>query len=231
MKKMNKESIIRKLKDNKKLLLIFSIIFISGLIVGIPISMIVLPKSESKFYIATDDIWFSKYGGLPDYYHDNMRPDMMTLCAGGGDSGTGNPNYDVIYIRFDVKNKPKTWTKCEISLYVYEFKNPLYSKAIKMDIFEGNWNESSGNTEVYWKIEKIGGIKKEIGFDRTDITEYIENMETDTFSIRIYASGDGFFQSLVWLYSSEWDGTDQLFPYILPKIDSYLNYLPQLIWS
>jgi len=100
-----------------------------------------------------------------------------------------------------------------------------------MDIFEGNWSESSGNTEVYWKIERIGGIKKEVGFDKTDITQYIENIETDTFSIRIYARGGGVWESGVWIYSSEWDGNDPSFPYILPESDSYKNYLPQLIWS
>ena len=98
-------------------------------------------------------------------------------------------------------------------------------------MFEGNWNETSGNTEVYWKIERIShSLGYRVGFKKFDITNYIKN--NDTISMRIYVrESTTQWRGSLHFYSSEWDGLEPDFPYILPENDSYLNYLPQLIWS
>lgn len=188
-------------------------------------------EPEPKFYIATDDIWFTKYNGLPDYYYDNMRSDMNYLHVGGGNDGTATVDYHVIYIRFNLISKPNNWSKCEISLYEWNFyKLGDYVVSFSVDLFEGNWNETSGNTEIYWKIERIAhSLGYRVGFKRFDITNCIKNNET--ISMRIYVRPQNRWFGSLSFYSSEWDGLEPDFPYILPENDSYKNYLPQLIWS
>lgn len=151
---------------------------------------------------------------------------------------SGDPRESKGFImRFDLRNKPSSWTKCEISLYVYQ--KGVNSGSASVYLFAGNWTEEEwdgygnymGDFEIYWKIEEsIGFIQNTIGFQKIDITEYIGNITTPTFSIAVmpkneFCSGYGF------IYSSEWDGIDPPFPYVLPENDSYKNYLPQLIWN
>lgn len=232
MKKMNKESIIRKLKENKKSLLIFSIIFISGIIVGISISMIKLPKSKSEpeFYIAIDDIGIR---GGTDPFADSVKIAYDGNSVNFGYSG----GYYGFLMRFNLRNKPKSWSKCEISLYVY--KKVRDSGYALIYLFGGNWTEEEwdgyGNYmrdfEIYWKIDdSIGSVSNsDVGFSITDITEYIDNITTETFSIAVMPKRN--FDGFGYIYSSEWNGTDPMFPYVLLENDSYKNYLPQLIWS
>lgn len=231
-----KESIIRKLKENKKLILVFSIIFISGLIVGVSISMVKLPKSKPKYYIAIDDIGTS---GNKDPFADSVK---ITYDGNyvyfGWYCINGDPrNSKGFIMRFDLRNKPKSWSKCEISLYVY--KNVRGSGSGLIYLFAGNWTEEEWNIgynymsdyEIYWKIEESVGYisNSDIGFHRTDITEYIANITTETFSIAVMPKYE--FNGYGFIYSSEWNGTDPIFPYTLPEKDSYKAYLPQLIWS
>lgn len=240
---MKKESIIRKVKENKKLLLICSIIFISGLIIGISISMVQLPKSEPKYYIATEDVRIHgddiARGNPPSGFYGvriSDVPEAHSLRFGVSGLGTANPNYYGFLMIFDLRNNPKSWSKCEISLYVFD--DSMYTVSGSMYLFEGNWSETSAGAkmnelDIYWEIEDpIGGVNNhQIGFDRTDITEYINDMSTDTFSIVIYIKKIHYNNGGGSIYSSEWDGIDPIFPHILPENDSYLNYLPQLIYS
>jgi len=147
-----------------------------------------------------------------------------------------SPSYTYGFLmRFNIQNKPEVWSKCEISLYMY--KTVRNKGSALLYLFEGNWTEEEwgdyGNRmsdfEIYWKIEdSVGSVSNsEIGFNRNDISEYINNITTNTFSIAIIPKRT--YDGIGWIYSSEWDGSD--FPYILPETDSYKNYLPQLIWS
>lgn len=227
----------------KKLILLVGIIVISSFSIGYITSILVSNNTPNapiddtpiddipKFYIATDDIWFTEYKYTPDYYFDRFRPDMNYLRVNGGEDGTANPDYSVMYIRFNLTNKPNNWSKCEISLYEFGFsKLGSYAVSFSVDLFEGNWNETSGNTEVYWKIERIShSLGYSIGFKKLDITNFIKNNET--ISMRIYARNQNKWRGSLSFYSSEWDGLEPDFPYILPENDTYLNYLPQLIWS
>lgn len=230
MKKMNKESIIRKLKENKKSLLIFSIIFISGLIVGISISTIKPPKSKPKFYIAIDDI---NIRGGPDPFADTTKIiDDSPSVLFGYSSG-----YYGFIMRFDLRNKPKSWSKCEISLYIYKKVRDWVQGFIYL--FGGNWTEEEWDEyyhhmddfEIYWRIEEsIGDIYTlDIGFSIIDITEYIDDITTDTFSIAMMPKKD--FDGLGYIYSSEWNGTNPSFPYGILEAEEYKSYLPQLIWT
>ena len=89
--------------------------------------------------------------------------------------------------------------------------------------------------EIYWKFDDYvdtNAISNSvIGFEITDITKYISNITTDTFSIAVFPRRLEYFDCSGSIYSSEWDGSDPLFPYVLPENDSYNHYLPQLIWS
>ena len=220
---------------NKKLTILsigIGVIIVSSFSIGFMVSTLINnPIDNTKLYIAIDDIWFTKYGSTPDYYYDNIRPDMNSLMVGGGNDGTANPSYSVAYIRFDLRNKPSSWEKCEISLYEYSFyKMSDYVVGFRVDLFEGDWNETSGNTEVYWKIERVSmTLGYSVGFKKLDITNYIKN--NNTISMRIYVSVQNKWKGTIRFYSSEWDGIEPDFPYILPENDSYNNYLPQLIWS
>ena len=129
------------------------------------------------------------------------------------------------------------WSKCEISLYVYNRYRGNGHGLIYL--FAGNWTEEEWDVgynymrdfEIYWKIEdSIGSVSNSaVGFSITDITEYIGNITTETFSIAVIPKRE--FDGGGQIYSSEWNGTEPMFPYILPENDSYKYYLPQLIWS
>ena len=224
----------------KKIILLIGVIVISSFSIGYITSILInnsTPNNDSnndvpKFYIAIDDIWFTRYGSLPNYYYDNIRPNMNYLVVGGGEDGTATPDFHVTYIRFDLNNKPTSWTKVEISLYEWNFnKMSDYVVDFRIDLFEGNWNETSGNTEIYWKVEEVDySLRYKVGFHRTDITDYIKYFN-ETISMRIYTNHNNRWKGSLYFYSSEWDGLDPEFPYILPENDTYKNYLPQLIYS
>lgn len=228
---MDKELIIRKLKENKKLLLICSIIFTSGIILGFSLSTINFSKPK-KYYVALDDIGISgnsdPFGtGIKITYDDNN----VIFRWGDSSSTTG------FIMRFDLRNKPKKWSKCEISLYVYNKVRD--SGSAQIYLFSGNWTEEEwdgyGNYmrdfEIYWKIEEpVGSVSNgEIGFSIIDITDYIGNITTATFSIAVLPNRE--FDGIGYIFSSEWNNTDPIFPYGTLEGDSYKNYLPQLIWG
>ena len=87
--------------------------------------------------------------------------------------------------------------------------------------------------EIYWRTETyIGSISNSyVGFHKINITEYVDSMPTQIFSIAVMQRRLEYYDGGGYIYSSEWDGTNPQFPYILPEDDSYSNYLPQLIWN
>ena len=230
-----RETIIKALKDNKKLILIIGAVFISGIIVGVSIS-IISPSNAKKYYIVISDI--GTQGGTDPFANSVKLTYNGNSVHFGWHCVSGDPRYTKGFVmRFDLRNKPKGWSKCEISLYVYQRIGGSGSALIYL--FSGNWTEEEwdgyGNYmddfEIYWKIEdSIGSISNSvIGFSITEITDYIANITTPTFSIAVVPKRE--FCGYGWVYSSEWNGTDPLFPYTLPDSNSYKNYLPQLIWS
>jgi hypothetical protein len=241
---MNRRDIFKTIKNNKKFILIFSIIFLSGIIIGLSISTISF-SSTKKYYVATEDICI--YGddivrGNPPsgFYHIRVSSfDGNYVFYGVSGIDTATPDYKGFLMRFNLKNAPRSWSKCEISLYIYDVSYYGYTVSASMYLFEANWSESTeSGTRIrdlgfIWEIEDpIGGVNnKNVGFDRTDITEYIHDIPTDTFSIIVVIRSTQYVNGIGRIYSSEWDGKDPLFPYVLPENDSYKNYLPQLIWS
>ena len=123
-----RENIIKALKEDNKLILIIGTVFISGIIVGISISAIKLPKSEPKFYIATHDINI-RGGTDPFDCSVKIAYEHDTLLFGGGKG---------FIMRFDLRNKPKRWSKCVISLYEYQ---KVGSGQGLVYLFSGNWTE------------------------------------------------------------------------------------------
>jgi hypothetical protein len=217
-----------------------ALIFCSVISVGLIISA---SFSQSHYYIAIEDV--SIFGddivrGNPPSMFFNIRigsnPDEHYLRFGVRGLSTAYPDYHGFLMRFSLRNKPTSWTKCEISLYVYDDYGATTTCA--MYLFEGNWSATSSGVnmnelEIYWEIEDpIASLSNnQIGFDRTDISEYINDIPTGTFSIVIYRKSTQYSDGTGKIYSSEWDGIEPMFPYTLLTSDTYKNYLPQLIWS
>lgn len=233
---------IKKLTQNKPFLIgiLCSIIFISSIVV---IGQLILPTNSIDYY-AIDDINIVSTNSYPFNDNNKITYNTTSLIVGWSYTGSADThNYDGFFMRFDISKKPLKWEKCEISLYCYGIRSNGASTG-RIWLFEGNWTEREWdgsptnymrNMEIYWKsndyIDSIGGSG--IGFRRFDISEYINIINTTTFSIavlggRSYPEFTSTFYGNKY-YSSEWDGAD--FPFILPENDSFKNYLPQLIWS
>lgn len=201
---------------------------------------------EPKFYIAIDDMYMCERSSL-NYFKGNLS----ILMTGLSDTNTANPNLYEIFIRFNLTDRPQNWSKVEISLYKYQFIKQVNPPTIWVDLFEGNWTECLLSWEeqqeqeyyknvwlknkIYWEeINRFGtGFSKplsyEVGFQRFDITGYIK--DNKTVSLHISGIRGSYNKGLNWIYSREWDGGEPYLPYILPENDTYMNYLPQLIWS
>ena len=219
-----------------------SIIIVSSFLVGFIVSTLInTPIVDTpKCYFAIDDIGLS---GSNNWYDDGnkLTYNLTRVSFGSSQTGTANPRKNGFLMRFSLKDKPNNWKKCEISLYVYSVSSLRTTAQIYL--FEGNWTEEEwdgyGNymrdIEIYWKFDDYvdtNAISNSvIGFEITDITKYISNITTDTFSIAVFPRRLEYFDCSGSIYSSEWDGSDPLFPYVLPENDSYNHYLPQLIWS
>ncbi len=231
---------ISEIRDNKKLVLVIGVVFISGIIIGVSISTINF-SNPKKYYVAINDIGFRGTNNSPFSDNNKLAYNLPRVFFGSSSTGTANPSVNGFLMRFNLKDKPSNWVKCEISLYVYSVST--LKTTTKIYLFEGNWTEEEwdgyGNymrdIEIYWKIEDYVETNtvsnSDIGFEITDITEYINTITTDTFSILVYPGKLEYYNCIGSIYSSEWDGLDPDFPYILPENDSYRNYLPQLIWS
>lgn len=201
-------------KSKLKIIVIIFVVFISGLTIGIGISLIEIPKGKPKSYISTEDLYVQTNGAI--------LWNRTYLKFGYGNEA---------YLRFDLRHKPRNWEKCEISLYTYLNHNEyIPNDQYWVDIFEGNWTEPGISWEeqqeqeyyqnvwskniIYWNIERIGGVSHSIGFTILDITDYIKNNQT--VSIKIY-TGNIIYDSYAFIYPCE------------ATVDK--EYLPQLIWS
>jgi len=231
-------------KIRKKIIIVIvgASIIISSFLIGYMTSFLINNTDNApKLYIAIDDIGLRGTNTNPFSDNNKLTYNLTRVYFGSSSTGTANPSVNGFLMRFNLKDKPSYWEKCEISLYVYSVST-LKTTAL-IYLFEGNWTEEEwdgyGNYmddfEIYWKIEdyvETNSISNSvIGFEITDISEYINNITTDTFSIAVYPRKLEYYDCSGSIYSSEWDGTDPLFPYVLPEDDSYLNYIPQLIWS
>jgi len=219
----------------KLVLLLVVIIVISSFSIGFITSILVnnsTPNDTPKFYIAIDNMWLTTgtgNTGTPRTVDSHLR-------AGMSQTQTATTGYHEAYIRFSVANKPNKWSKVEISLYKYSFYKQINAPTIWVDLFEGNWTEEYITNEIYWDLKDHTGwgfssiLGYSLGFHRVDITDFIKDYNGTTFSIHIYGRGN-YNDGTIVLYSNRWDNSDLYLPYVLPENDSYLNYLPQLIWS
>jgi len=227
---MKKEKLKNIVNKNKP----FSIGILAGIIfLSILIPIIIINETPETYY-ATHDIGLQ---GSTNPFNGNNKLTYDGMSIHFGWHYVGNdPSYTYGFLmRFNIQNKPEVWSKCEISLYMYQTVGNKGSALIYL--FEGNWTEKEWDgygpymrdIEIYWRIEEpIGSVSNSvIGFEINDISEYINDITTNTFSIAVIP--ERTYNGVGWIYSSEWDGSD--FPYILPKSDSYKNYLPQLVWS
>jgi len=226
------------LKKNK----VFWIGIIAGVLVVSSIIIFVQlnPVVEPVDYFAIDDINITGTSSDPLASSTKIAYDGTRLSFGSSQTGTANPSRKGFIMRFDLTDKPSSWEQCEISLYMYGDGNGASTTA-RVYLFAGNWTEEDwdgyGNYmddfEIYWDIDVyIDSISNNgLGFRRVDISDYISGIPTDTFSVAVYPSRLENYDCGGYFYSSEWDGTDPTFPYVLPDSDSYKSYLPQLIWS
>ena len=224
---MTKESIIRKLKENKKLILVFSIIFISGIIVGISILNIKTPKSEPKLYIATDDI--SMVWNSPEF-HAEFNGSQTFIVSGEYASDIYSRFYGA-WIQFDLTDRPDNWESVEISLYNFEYDGEYNFRGIDLDLwaYKQDWNDTMTHAEVksiiqfgdYWRddIPNTDKLTIDLGLQRINITnqikDYFDNGHNGFVSLRL--SGMVGASGYVKVYSKEWIGNK--------------SCLPQLIWS
>ena len=201
----NKKEVIKALKENKKLILIIGVIFVSGIIIGVSVSTIYF-NSGSKSYIAIDDTF---KGLLSDEINGNK--DYVTH---------GGCGYHGLF-RFNLDDKPKQWKKVEISLYIYRWEDG----GSTIVLFESNWTETMTNRDLgtcmtnyacYWivNLRYILWLNGTIGIQRVDITDYIKDNTSISISLHDHVENrDG----TVWIHSKE--------------AEVNKAYLPQLIWS
>ncbi len=214
-------------------LIIFGIIITGVLILNIPDDLVEpvepddipdnipdepTPEPEPIFYIGIDD---SYTNGRSSYIFGNET--YLKITEGWN---------DITFIRFNLIDKPKNYSKVEISLYIYSaYENcPFGDIAIWIKLFESNWTEEMTSTELYemnylntdtywdWSITLgySGYIKYKIGIQKIDITNYIKNNETISLSIE-GGYDRGGWESFIGIHSKE--------------ANVNKSYLPQLIWS
>lgn len=224
---MTKESIIKKLKENKKLILVFSIIFVSGLTIGLLISTMELPKSKPKYYIAIDDI--SMVWNSPEF-HAEFNGSQIFIVSGNYASDIYSRFYGA-WIQFDLTDRPDNWKSVEISLYNFEYDGLDKFKGIDLDLwaYKQDWNDTMTHAEIksiiqfgdYWRddIPNTDKLTIDLGLQRINITnqikDYFDNGHNGFVSLRL--SGMVGASGYVKVYSKE------------ANVDK--SYLPQLIWS
>lgn len=210
----DKETIIKKLKDNRNLVLILFTILISGLTIGVLISKIDKPI-KNTYYIAMEDAY------IKNAYHTTHNTTSLHI----------KDNFLITLIKFDFTDKPKHWEKCEISFYVYYIAldmliycyltNYTWSENIT---YNPIWSPLFGygqdyvEYEGYYKIKVDYNLNSSSGFKRIDISKYIK--DNKTLSLEIlggHISGVGTTGGDIRIYSKE--------------ADVSIEYKPQLIWS
>lgn len=185
---------------------------------------------EKKYYFAINDIHISRTMSNPiayDWYMSYYVYNETYLRCIGGHTEAGNYPQSMAMLRFNLSNQPSNYNSCEIMLYKYESSRQSNSVSFTLDLFEGDWNNTNGNTIVYWKIERKIQINYSLGFQKFNITNYIGNNETISIRITTWTTG---WQGSINILSSEWRGNNPMLPYVIEG-EEYKEYLPQLIWS
>lgn len=196
--------------------IIIGIITITGFAI-IPI-IIELNKPPHIYYIATDDTYYSGSD-----FSETVNGNRSFLVAGRYINVSGSSFY-YAFIKFDLKNIPKRWVKCEFSFYVYEYERNYWNANIM--ILSNDWNEEMNSFDIDSNLPTHSGAdfywEHNFGLQRIDITDFIGNNESITIRIGAhgtYSTGGSlvFINNYMIIYSKEAD------------VDK--AWLPQLIWS
>lgn len=196
--------------------ILIGVIVIGGIVI-FPI-IIELNKPEPIYYIATDDTYYSGAD-----FSETVNGNRSFLVAGRYINVSGSSFY-YAFIKFDLKNTPKGWVKCEFSFYVYEYEKNYWDANIV--ILSNDWNEEMNSFDIDSNLLTTSGVdfywEHNFGLQRIDITDFIGNNESITIRIGAhgtYRSGSSlvFVNNYMMIYSKEADTT--------------IDNLPQLIWS
>jgi len=230
-----KESILRKIKENKKLILVFSIIFILVLVFVIGIYF----PSKEMYYkkpdpiIASDDVMvIQNWEGKPQ---TNLSGNLGILRQG---YYIFNKNWTTrefyrSWFRFELPEVLGNWEKCVLQIYISQYVCEKYWYRYGYRIYlNETWNETmnyeefnevSGYGCVYWNIiGKIYGqnITLELSKDKS-FSEYIDNSRSITICFYMCTADLDEFDYLSNSYFEMYSRNS--------NVDKEL--LPQLIWS
>ncbi len=196
--------------------ILIGIIIISGIVI-FPI-IIELNKPKPVYYIATDDTYYSG----ADFY-ETVNGNRSFLVAGRYINVSGSSFY-YAFIKFDLKNIPKRWVKCEFSFYIYEYERNYWNANIV--ILSNEWNEEMNSFDIDSNLPTHSASdfswEHNLGLQKINITDYIGDNESITIRIGAhgtYRSGGSlvFINNYMMIYSKEANTT--------------IDKLPQLIWS
>lgn len=177
---MNRKEIIEKLKENKKLVFVISIIFISGIIIGISISTIDLSK-QKRYYIATDDTFTL---GIDENDYFGQLPYLKS-------EHSDDVGYN-IFMKFDLTEK--TSSNANISFYIYKNYDHCPWGYLRMWLsvptqpHAKTWNDNMNSEEVWSIIQNntltrilgqpaVNTFNTSIGFVNFEITDFIYVVE------------------------------------------------------
>ena len=211
--------IIRNLKSHKRLVVITTIILVSGFVFIIGI------------YIPSKEIYDREFIVIDDTYHSGrdhahtINGNKTLLIAGRYNNETWS-SWFYSYLQFDLTNKPKVWENCELSIYITEYNRGDYIKEyriLRVVLFYGTeWNELMtgddildiyGHSTTYYTYYYPFGQFK-LGNVKISITDYIEGFNE---SVSIMIGFGGADEESIIYYSKE--------------ANVNRAWLPQLIWS
>lgn len=213
--------------ERKKIGYIITISVISAIILVstiIILNPIIQEKVILRSDLPTDDMFISYYD--EGYAFLDEGGANHTINSYWLSVGCYNKSYRWSILKFNLTNKPESWTMCEIQLYIVHDRitqmKPLYYYNLMLDYntwnenmtyneFMGTWNHSIMFSDKFFD-EKLGHLK-------FDITDYIENHNSITIRLK-EGYPDGFNYSSYAFYSmwSKESGVD-------------IEYKPLLVWS
>lgn len=146
--------------------------------------------------------------------------------------GCYNKSYRWSILKFNLTNKPESWTMCEIQLYIVHDRitqmKPLYYYNLFLDY--NDWNEnmfyddfmetwSHWNHSIMFNDNYNKFFEEKLGYLTFDITDYIE--DHNTITIRLKEGYPNGFNYSSYAFYSMWS----------KESDVDIEYKPLLVWS
>lgn len=194
-------------KRNAKILIISTFLLSISII-----SFLSIFSFWDNIYLATEDNQY--FGGIKSSNNEKI------ICVGQKEA---KQEFSMV---FDLTKKPETWKNCFIQLYVIDFNNtniPLSSGHqygieiwLSNSSFEGD-NFPNLYGDEYWtyrQFDQEEGLRYKKGFQRWNITEFIEGRRYISLSAH----------TILWT-------VEHYISFYSLESDVDVKYKPQLIWS